>query len=127
MPALGIEAVDGLDEAERGDLHEVVERLAAAPVAPCQRPCQRQVLGDQRLPRLTVSLAYTRGERPRAQCVCRRAPVQQLQLGRAPGSVPHGLRAYPVLRDSNHGFPGESPAASDGAQTPVTPLHSSKW
>src|SRR6185312_9631950 len=93
VPALGVETVDGLDQAERGDLHEVVERLVAAAIAACERARERQVLGDQRLAGPLIPLAHAHRERPRAQHVRRRAsPAQKLKLRRAPRSVPYGLR-----------------------------------
>ena len=47
--ARGIEALDGLDERQAGDLLEVLERLGAAPVAASQAARQRQEPLDQRV------------------------------------------------------------------------------
>src|SRR3990170_2373692 len=45
--ARGIEAVERLQQAERGDLDQVVERLAAALVAPGEVARQREVAPDR--------------------------------------------------------------------------------
>ncbi len=46
-PALGVPAIDGLDEADRCDLHEVVERLGGAAVPQRQAAGERHVALDQ--------------------------------------------------------------------------------
>src|SRR5262249_15066163 len=51
-----VEAVDRLDQADRPDLDEVVELLAAVGVAPRERPYERHVLLDQLLAGLQVAL-----------------------------------------------------------------------
>jgi hypothetical protein len=53
---LEVEAVDGLDEADEPDLLEVVERLAAAGVAPRERANERHHALDQDPPGLLVAL-----------------------------------------------------------------------
>ena len=54
-PALRVPAVDGLDEADGGDLDQVVERLAGAPVAQRERAGERHVALDQLLARAFVA------------------------------------------------------------------------
>ena len=54
-PALRVPAVDGLDEADGGDLDQVVERLARAPVAQRERAGERHVALDQLLACVLVS------------------------------------------------------------------------
>ena len=51
-----VEAVDGLQQAERGDLDEVVELLAAALVAARQLARERQEARDERLAGRRVAL-----------------------------------------------------------------------
>ena len=53
--ARGVEAVDRLQQAERGHLHEVVERLAAAFVAAREAACERQEPLHERLVRVPIS------------------------------------------------------------------------
>jgi hypothetical protein len=48
--ALEVEALDRLDEAQRGNLLEVVERLALVGVAACQRAGERQRALDELQP-----------------------------------------------------------------------------
>ena len=51
-----VEAVDRLHDPDAGDLHEVVERLAAVGVAPGERPGERQHLLGQLVARARVAL-----------------------------------------------------------------------
>ena len=51
-----VEAVDRLHDPDAGDLHEVVERLAAVGVAPGERPGERQHLLGQLVARPRVAL-----------------------------------------------------------------------
>src|SRR5207247_7512228 len=53
--AVGVEAVDRLDEAERRDLDEVVERLLGALVAASQLTRERQEALDERVARRSVA------------------------------------------------------------------------
>ena len=62
LAALGVEAIQRLDQAEACDLHQVVEGLGAPAVAQSQRACQRQQAPDQFLPQRRVA-----GLRVRAQ------------------------------------------------------------
>ena len=55
--ARGVEAVDRLQKADPGHLHEVVERLAAVGVARRQRPHQPAVALDQGVARVGVAVA----------------------------------------------------------------------
>ena len=55
MPALGVEAVDRLHEADAGDLHQVVERLVGALVAARELARERQEALDQLLARGRVA------------------------------------------------------------------------
>jgi hypothetical protein len=50
--ALGIESVDRLQQAEVGDLQQVVERLAVGAIASCQRARQRGESPDELLAQL---------------------------------------------------------------------------
>jgi hypothetical protein len=59
----GVEAVDGLDEAQRRDLDEVVHRLVGALVAPRELPGQRQVTLDQRVAQRRVARPGQTGEK----------------------------------------------------------------
>ena len=69
--AVEVEAVDRLDQPDRADLHQVVERLALAGVAACDRPHERQVLLDQLVARTLVAFLVIR--------------AQQLELGSIDG------------------------------------------
>ena len=60
----GIEAVDRLEQAERRDLDEVVELLAAALVAPRELARERQEALDELLARGRVALAVVADEQP---------------------------------------------------------------
>ena len=62
--ALRVEAVDRLQQAERGDLHEVVERLAAALVAPGELAGERQEALDQRIARGRVAAVVVLDQQP---------------------------------------------------------------
>ena len=62
--ARGVEAVDRLDQPERGDLDEVVERLVGAPVAPRHPPGQREQALDQLLAGGLVAVAVVADEQP---------------------------------------------------------------
>ena len=61
-PVARVEPVDGLHEAESGDLDQVVERLGLAPVAHRERPRQRHEAPHELLParRVSASAAYSR-------------------------------------------------------------------
>jgi hypothetical protein len=54
-PARRIEAVDGLDESDRADLHEILDPLAAVRVAVSKRLDEREVRLDQALARGEVT------------------------------------------------------------------------
>ena len=69
--ALEVEAVDRLDQADRTDLDQVVELLAAVRVAPRERPHERHVPLDQLLARGQVAVVVV--------------GAQQLLVGRVPG------------------------------------------
>src|SRR5438309_10967517 len=53
-PAVDVEAVDRLDQADCADLDEILELLAAVRVAARERPHERHVLLDQLLPRREI-------------------------------------------------------------------------
>ena len=55
-PAVGVEAVDRLHEADRPNLDEIIELLAATGVAASESPDERQVLRDQALARRPVAV-----------------------------------------------------------------------
>jgi hypothetical protein len=59
-----VEAIDGLYESERGDLHEVVQRLVRAAVAARHPPRQWQQPLHQLLSRHLVSMAVVADEQP---------------------------------------------------------------
>ena len=61
---LRLEAVDRLQQAERGDLDQVVERLAAALVAPRKLARQRQEALHERLARGGIAVAVVALEQP---------------------------------------------------------------
>jgi hypothetical protein len=46
-PALGLEAVDGLDQADRADLDQVVQWFASVAIAPGQVVHERQMQLDE--------------------------------------------------------------------------------
>ena len=71
--AVDVEAVDGLDEADRADLHEVVERLAAVGVAAGDVPDQGHHPLDELTTRLEVAV-----------------PVIALEQGQLVGDARHG-------------------------------------
>ena len=87
-PALGVPAVDGLDEADGRDLDQVVERLAGAPVAQRQRAGERHVALDQRLAGALVAALDE--------------PHEPLILALPPGAIDRGGRsgAWPLGRNS---------------------------
>jgi hypothetical protein len=58
----GVETIDGLDEPEGRDLHEVVERLVRAPVPARHPPGQRQQPLHQLLPRRLIPMAVVADE-----------------------------------------------------------------
>ena len=60
--ARGVEAIDRLDQPERRDLHEVVERLVRAPVAARHPSRQRQQALHQLLPRRLITVAVVADE-----------------------------------------------------------------
>src|SRR5215217_1811193 len=60
--AVEVEAVDRLDEADRADLHQIVELLAAVAVAPRERADERHVLLDELLARLEIALLVVAAE-----------------------------------------------------------------
>ena len=62
--ARGVEAVDRLQQAERGDLDQVVELLAAALVAARELARQRQEALDELLARGRIALAVVADEQP---------------------------------------------------------------
>ena len=103
-PALGVPAVDGLDEADGRDLDQVVERLARAPVAQRERAGERHVALDQLLARALVAgldvphealifalppRAIDRGGRRGAR------PLGRRNLSHQGNSVPLGPRNQP--------------------------------
>jgi hypothetical protein len=55
VAAARLEAVDRLDERQRRDLDEVVERLARVLVAPCERAREGQEALDERAARVRVA------------------------------------------------------------------------
>ena len=59
-----LEPVDRLQQAQRGDLHEVVQRLAATLVAPRKLARERQEPLDERFPRREVAVAVIALEKP---------------------------------------------------------------
>ena len=67
-PAVGIPAVDRLDEADRGDLHEVVERLGRAAVAQREAAGERHVALDQLFTRTRVAARWRRISRWSSRC-----------------------------------------------------------
>ena len=62
--ALGVEAIDRLEQPERRDLDQVVELLAAALVAPCELACERQEALHELLARGRVVLAVVADQQP---------------------------------------------------------------
>ena len=93
---VGVEAVDRLQQAERGDLDEVVELLAAALVAPRELARERQEALDERLARRRVAVAVVALEQPpvlaraRGRSVIGRADMLRLRL-----SLPDRSRSSP--------------------------------
>ena len=81
VPRLGVEAVDRVDQAEVGDLQQVVEGLAGAAVAQRQAFGEGQVAADQLL--ADGGVAWSRTKRPRA--ASRREVL--IRPGRAGGGV----------------------------------------
>ena len=55
--AVRLEPVDGLQQSERRDLHEVVQRLPATLIAPRKLPREREEPLDERLPGREVAVA----------------------------------------------------------------------
>jgi hypothetical protein len=82
-----VEAVDRLHEADRGDLHEVVERLVGPLVAACQLARQGQEALDQLLARGGVSLLVV-AEQQTSVLAGALEPAFLVELVRAAG---HGL------------------------------------
>ena len=87
-PAVRVPAVDGLDEAHRGDLHEVVERLGGAPVAQGEAAGERHVALDQLVARARVPAAVA-AHQPLV------VPLPPLAL-RGQGGVRHHGTPYPA-------------------------------
>jgi hypothetical protein len=87
--ATGVEAVDRLDQAQGRHLHEVVERLVGAPVAPRHAPGQRKQALDERLAGGLVAVAVVADQQPAVLLGARGAVLR-----RARGAVAAGPRAY---------------------------------
>ena len=63
-PAIGVEPVDRLEQAERRDLQQVVERLLCAVISARELPCQRHEPLHELLARTPVAVdEVTREER----------------------------------------------------------------
>ena len=77
----GLEAVDRLQQPERGDLDQVVERLAAALVAPGELARERQEALHERLAGGAVAVAVVALEQP---AVLARHGSSRSPLGRVP-------------------------------------------
>src|SRR4051794_10111424 len=60
--AIEVETVDGLDQADRPDLDEILELLATVGVAPRQRADERHVLLDQLLARVQIPVLVVAAE-----------------------------------------------------------------
>src|SRR2546430_5343335 len=101
--AVRVEAVDRVDEADRADLDEVVEHLAAADVAKGERPDERHQILDQLIPRSLVALRLVRVEKTPA-----------LPLGGDSHDVPAAALSL-VEESSSH-----SPSSSDTTATDPT-------
>ena len=131
-PAVEVEAVDGVDEAQARDLEEVIEGLLGALVAACQLARQRQEALDEHLAIDRVALIEVAREQ--------RAILLGAAIAHAdsPGGVPTGScharsaaadvsrQALPVCRCSTCRLEGRSPIAdrvASAAQTaaPVEP------
>ena len=127
--ARGVEAVDRLDQPERRDLHEVVERLVGAPVAARHPARERQQPLDELLAGGLVAVAVVADQQPPILLGPRRAGGLRLGGGSLPlGSArSHGVRiGAPVLAarparchvqatDSRH-VSGQWRAPDSGAQ-----------
>jgi hypothetical protein len=61
-PATGLEAIDGLDQAEARDLEQVVERLVGVGVAKREVAGQRQEALDELLPRDQIAVVVVADE-----------------------------------------------------------------
>ena len=68
--ALEIEAIDGVDQADRPDLHEVLVTLAAACVTACERLHEGQMELDQALAGLGVAVHVVSTEESRGRVGC---------------------------------------------------------
>ena len=101
--AVRVEAVDRVDEADRADLDEVVEHLAAADVAKGERADERHQILDQLIPRSLVALRLVRVEKTPA-----------LPLGGDSHDVPAAALSL-VEESSSH-----SPSSSDTTATDPT-------
>ena len=117
--APGLEAVDGLDQAEARDLHEVVERLVGVRVA------QRQVAGERQEP---LAELLARGEvaaprdtgpavafRSRAHPCLRHETRRSIRPKRGPASVAAVILNLPVVVDVKVRF---ATASGDRASSP---------
>ena len=74
--ALRVEAVDRLQQAERGDLHEVVERLAAALVAAGELAGERQEALDERVARRRIAALVVLHQQPTILARARAGPLR---------------------------------------------------
>ena len=120
VPRLGVEAVDRVDEAEAGDLQEVVEGLAGAAVAQRQVLGEGQVAAHQLLAGRLVAVARRSAPRARARWPGRRrgrASLRAEVVGSLRFSLPSMPRAGSLHRRRPEGVDIEAvqrPAASIG-------------
>jgi hypothetical protein len=88
-----VEAVDRLDQPERGDLHEVVEWLVGAPVAPRHAAGERQEARDELLARGLVAVAVIADEETPVLLRAREIGGLQARPPWRGGALVRGLRA----------------------------------
>src|SRR5581483_6408981 len=103
-----VEAVDRLDQADRADLDQVVELLAAVRVAPRERADERHVLLDQPLARREIAALVV--------------PPQQLPVSLVP---PHRL-PYLGIRSTRFRSSTQQPSPRSSTSTPSVTVASTR-
>ena len=92
-PAVEVEAVDGVDEAQARDLEEVIEGLLGALVAACQLARQRQEALDEHLAIDRIALVQVAREQCAILLGAAIAHADSLRTGAPPRSAAAGTRS----------------------------------
>jgi hypothetical protein len=91
--AVDVEAVDRLQQADGGDLHEIVERLSAALVAACELARQRQEPLDERRTRREISITVVPRQQAAVSAEARRTVVAHANGGLSTQNAIHAKQA----------------------------------